>query len=132
MSVFFASFAFLLVLSLSATENIDSPEDDDMDMFGRTWDSEDLKENMGMIKRSGIRNFNVGKLSGFRQFLEKARRQQFFMSQQEGHPIKTKGRKFLQKIIPNTKIQNIQILGAPFRGSLSLFSGAGGLSYGRG
>ena len=67
MSIFFASFAFLLVFSLSATENIDSPEDDDMDMFGRTWDSGEPRENIERTKRAGIRNFNVGRLSGFRQ-----------------------------------------------------------------
>ena len=127
MRIFFASCAFLFVCSLSATENIDSPEDDDMD-------SGEPTENIGRTKRAGIRNFNAGKLSGFRQFLEKARRQKFLMSQQEGKPIKTKGWHLLQKAIPNNKMKNIQTLEAPFRGSLSLFSplGLGGLSYGRG
>ena len=132
MSIKFASFTFLLVLSLSATANIVSPEDDDMDLFERTWDSGDPKENIGRTKRGGIRNFNVGKLSGFRKFLEKARKQQFLMTQQEGQHIKAKGRHFLSKVLPNTKIQNIQTLEAPFRGSLSPFSAAGGLPYGRG
>ena len=69
-----------------------------------------------------------------KKFLEKARRQQFLMSQQEGKPIKTKSWHLLPKVIPNNKIQNIQTLEAPFRGSLTLFSplGLGGLSYGRG
>ena len=91
MSVLFASFAFLLILSLGAAGNIGDPEEDDMDLLRRIWYPEDPGEHIGMTKRAGIRNFNVVKLRDFRRFLEIARKQQSLLSQQEVEPIDTKG-----------------------------------------
>ena len=133
MSVIFAPFAFLLILSLGAAGNIGDPEEEDMDLLRRIWDPEDPGENIGMTKRAGIRNFNVVKLRDFRRFLEIARKQQSLLSQQEVEPIEAKGWYILQKVFPNIENRNMKIHEAPVvsRKSLSNYRSAG-LSYGRG
>ena len=130
MSVIFASFAFLLILSLGAAGNIGDPEMEDLDLLRRTWYPEDPGETIGMTKRAGIRNFNVVKLRDFRRFLEIARKQQSLMSQQEVQPIEAKGWQILQKVFPNIENHNVQILEAPV--PVSNYRSARGLSYGRG
>ena len=74
MSLFFAALALLLILFLDATGNIDSPEEDDIDLFRRSWDPEDPGEKNGMTKRAGFRNKDVA-LRDCRRFLEIARKQ---------------------------------------------------------
>ena len=130
MSVIFASFAFLLILSLGAAGNIDDPEEDDLDILGRTWYPKDPGETIGMTKRAGIRNFNVVKLRDFRRFLEIARKQQSLLSQKEVEPIETKGWQILQKVFPNIENHNVQILETPVH--VSNYRSTKGLSYGRG
>ena len=130
MSVIFASFAFLLILSLGAAGNIGDPEMEDLDLLRRTWYPEDPGETIGMTKRAGIRNFNVVKLRDFRRFLEIARKQQSLMSQQEVQPIEAKGWQILQKVFPNIENRNVQILETP--APVSNYRSARGLSYGRG
>ena len=134
MSPFFAAFSFLVILSLGETGNIYSPEYDDMDLLGRSWDPEDPVENIGITKRASIRNFNMVKLREFKRLLEKARKQQYLLSQQEVEPIGKGGWNILEKVFPTNEILNMQTLEAPedVRNSLSRRRASGGLSYGRG
>ena len=133
MAPFLASFTFLVFLSLGATRNIDSPEED-MELLGRTWDPVDLGENIGMTKRTSIRNFNVVKLRDFRRFLEIARKQQSLLSQQEVEPIGKGGWNVLEKVFPTNEMVNMETLEDPVvaRNSLSDHRASRGLSYGRG
>ena len=117
MSLFLPSFALLFILFLGATGNIGDTEDEDMDLFGRSWNPVDIETS----KRAGIRNFNVAKLRDFRRFLQKF---ELFMSQ----PEETNDFDFLPKAIPRIEIQNIQTLEAPEVAR----SSQRGLSYGRG
>ena len=121
MSVFLSSFGLFLILFLGATGNFASPEDDDMELFGRSWDLQDLEDHIEMTKRAGI---NIGIFRDFGRFLKKARKQQFLLSQEEDQLMESKptGRQFLKKTIPNIEIRNIQ----------ALLNSQGGLSYGRG
>ena len=134
MAPFFASFAFLLILSLGATRNIDSSEEDGMELLGRTWDPVNPGENIGMTKRTSIRNFNVVKLRDFRRFLEIARKQQSLLSQQEVEPIGKGGWNVLEKVFPTNEMVNMETLEDPVvaRNSLSDHRASRGLSYGRG
>ena len=119
MSVFLPSFGLFLILFLGATGHFGFSEDDDMKVFGRRWDLQDLEDHIEMTKR-GIQ---VGKFRDFGRFLQNARKQQFQQEQEEqlkkSKPIV---RQFLKKTIPNIEIRNIQ----------ALLNSQGGLSYGRG
>ena len=119
MSVFLPSFGLFLILFLGVRGHFGSPEDNDMELFGRSWDLEDIEDNIEMTKR-GIQ---IGKFRDFGRFLQNARKQQFQQEQEEqlkkSKPI---ARQFLKKTIPNIEIRNIQ----------ALSSSQGGLSYGRG
>ena len=110
MSVFLPSFGLFLILFLGATGHFGSPENDDMELFARSWDPEDQKDKTEMSKRGGI---NIGKFRDFGRFLKKARQQQFILSQQEKEQlIKSKPTvgQILKKIVPNIEIRNIQAL----------------------
>ena len=117
MSVFPSSFGLFLVLFLGATGHYGSPEDEDMDLFGRSWN---LLEDK-IEKRAGT---NIEIFRDFGRFLKKARKQQILLSQEEKQLMESKpiGRQFLKKTTPNIEIRNIQ----------DLLNSRGGLSYGRG
>ena len=110
MSVFLPSCGVFLILLLGASGNFGSPEDNDMDLFGRSWDPEDFEDNIDMSKRASI---NIGKIRDFGRSLKKTRQQQFLLSQQE---------KQLRKLKSNIEIKHIQ----------ALSNTEGGLSFGRG
>ena len=120
MPFFLPSFGLFLILFLGANGHFGSPEDDDMELFGRSWDPEDYEDDIEMKKRGN----HIGKFRDFGRFLKKARQQKFLLSQQEEEIMKAKPIKgqFLRKITPNIEIRNIQ----------ALSNTQGGLSYGRG
>ena len=117
MSIFLSSFDLFLVLFLGATGHYGSPEDDDMELIGRSWD---LLEDK-IAKRAGT---NIEIFRDFSRFLKKARQQQILLSQEEEQLMESRpiGRQFLKKTTPNIEIRNIQ----------ALLNSQGGLSYGRG